>query len=123
MTVLIVDQDPTTRTWLQHILCCETRTAATPREGVYEAGSWQPSVIVVDGDDCDDDDVRLLKRACPRAQIIVMTSRYRRGREKVVLDLDVFSYAEKGDADLLRSLVSTARRLVGSLVVPSGAVH
>jgi DNA-binding NarL/FixJ family response regulator len=75
MTVLIIDEDPTVRVWLQHLLPCETRTAANRKLGLREAVNWQPSVILLDGEDeVEWSAVSELRRECPRAQVVIMVN-------------------------------------------------
>jgi DNA-binding NtrC family response regulator len=124
MSVLIIDEDADVRVWLQQGLGVETRTAATLELGIFEAGNWQPGVILLDGDTWQTNQqgveyVRRLKQECPRAEIVVMVEKLNDTDSSLVFKQGASAYAEKGDIDRVISLIDDARRRVQSVVAPA----
>lgn len=127
MTTLIVDDDAVFRTRLQKVLDGETRTAASTEEGVREAGSWQPSVVLLDnrfdGDERSGIDlIPDFKAVCPRAKIVIMSSYLSVEEERQAVQQGAFTCA-KTNVRLLRAVASRARACVPSVFVAPAAAR
>ncbi len=130
MTVLIVDESPLARNYLQRFIKeGETRTSASIRDGIVDAAAWQPSVILLDvffakeprtGIDAIPD----FRAASSRSEIIVFSSVYEKAHELAAIKMGAFSYCEKGDEAVLRMLIQGARKAVSSsFVSASSSIH
>lgn len=124
MSVLIVDDEGLVRRILQRVLDLgeETRTAASVEDAVFEAGSWQPAVILLDlyfeGEPKGLDAIPRLLAAAPRTTIIVMTASGDPSLLRKAMELGAWAAVAKDDARKLRALVRAAARQVRLPFVP-----
>lgn len=128
MTVLIVDDDAGVRRWLQRKIPGETRCASSLMDGLQTAREWQPSVVLLDvlfpEEGSGLDYIAEFKQACPRAEVVVMTSFHRREDQARALAAGAFTYVEKSAAceEILLGAVMGARMMVSTVFVAGASV-
>lgn len=111
MSLLIIDDDDVFRRHVQRIIAVDVRGCATAADGLAEASTWKPHVILLDTYLNDGDAVDLtprLKACSPRSEIIVCSAYYSEEIGRMVIAEGAFSFVEKGDDALLLDLFRAA---------------
>lgn len=123
MTVLVIDDDKCVGALVRRALRVGTvRQVENLDDAIRVATEWQPSVLVLDvflGDDYGIDAIPMLRLACPRAQVVVLSAHFDKRDGRAALAAGAFSYLEKGDDLLLRRAIIGARARVQSTFVPA----